>query len=98
METGSTSSSKVVVRWSEEVAGRYGAASLVLAAISVVAWLLMAAGAGAGAHGGALLLGAAFLAGAFSAATFVVARVGSMLGRTIESIDRDAATRGPAPA
>ena len=98
------------LRWSD-LASRWGALSVGFAVVSVVAWILFAAKVrAAGGFGGitegpwspnwgvGLSLGVAVLASAFSAAAFVVALVASMLGQTIDQINRDAVSRGPTQA
>ena len=94
------------LRWSD-LASRWAALSVGFAAVSVVTWIVFAAQVrSAGGLGGitegpwspnwgvGLSLGVAVLASAFSAAAFVVSSVASMLGRTVEQISRDAASRG----
>jgi len=98
-------------RWSGDLASRWAALSLLLAVVSVVAWVVFAAKVrSAGGFAGitdrpwspnwgvGLSLGVAVMASAFSAAAFGVALVASMLGRTVEQINRDATSRGPTQA
>jgi hypothetical protein len=94
------------VRWSGDLGLRWAGVSLVLAAASVVAWVVFAAKVrAAGGLGGitegpwspglavGLSLGAAVLTGLFSAAAMVVSSVAVMLGRTIDHLERDPSGR-----
>ena len=94
-------------RWSGDLASRWAVLSALFAVVAVGAWILFAAQVrSAGGFGGitegpwspnwgvGLSLGVAVFASVFSAAAFVVSSVASMLGRTVEQISCDAASRG----
>jgi len=94
--------------WNDALKTRWTGASVVLAAVSVCAWIVFAAkmraagGLGDVTEGPwspglsvGLWLGVAVLTGMFSAAALVVSAVAFMLGRALGQIERDAEVRGP---